>query len=69
MTKYCTNKEIHKLVKEKVSKGWYFKKGKKHGVLIAPIGKKLIIPTSPSDYRAYYNLRSTIRSLTAHTKD
>lgn len=60
--KYCTNKDVQKLVRQMVVGGWCFVNKRKHGVLIDPLGRKLIIPSSPSDYRSYYNLRSMVRS-------
>lgn len=63
MKKYCANKDIQKLVLEMIGKSWSFKNKRKHGVLIAPTGQRVIIPSSPSDFRAYINLRSNLRSL------
>ena len=43
--------------------GWQYHRGKKHGLLIAPSGNKLTIPSTPSDYRAFYNFRQQVKAL------
>jgi len=63
MKKYSSCKEIHCLVKRLVKQGWGYQRGKKHGRIIAPSGRKLTIPSTPSDCRAYYNFRGDVRGL------
>lgn len=63
MTIYCKDKKINALVKELCSLGWGYRKGKKHGKLIAPDGRKLVVPSTPSDWRAHLNFRRDVRSL------
>ena len=38
-----------------VSLGFKTKKGKKHNILIGPNNRRLAIPSTPSDYRAFQN--------------
>lgn len=63
MKKYCKDKMINALVKELRSSGWEYRRGGKHGVLTAPGGQRLTIPSTPSDVRAYKNLRSDVRRI------
>lgn len=63
MKKYSNSKEIDYLVKKLIKQGWNYKRGKKHGRIITPSGRKLTIPPTPSDCRAYYNFRGVVRGL------
>lgn len=65
MKHYSKCQKINHLVREKISMGWCYKQKKKHGCIIAPSGKKAIIPTTPSDHRAFYNFRSILRQIDA----
>ena len=53
MHKYSTNSKIDKLVKTKIKEGWKVKFGKKHPALIAPNNRRIAIPITPSDYKAF----------------
>ncbi len=62
--KYSACKEIDVLIKTLVRDGWEFHRGSKHGKLHIPSGKRtLIVPSSPSDYRAYLNFKLAARRL------
>jgi len=61
MKKYSNDKDINRYVRELVRKGWRFKDGKKHPSLFAPCGRRLVVPASPSDSRAFYNFRRDVR--------
>ncbi len=61
MRKFSSCKEIGALVSTKVRQGWFFRKGKKHGQLVSPNGKKLTVPSSPSDRRAFQNFRRDVQ--------
>ncbi|TKB51198.1 hypothetical protein FCL40_01175 [Ferrimonas sediminicola] len=63
--KYSKEPGISALVKQFIGKGWQFQKGRKHGKLIAPWGRAAVIPATPSDRRAYLNLRSQLRRMEA----
>lgn len=63
MAYYCKDTKIDALVKDLRSLGWGFRRGSKHGVLIAPGGRRLSIPSTPSDWRAYKNFRRDVKSV------
>lgn len=63
MRKFSSNKEINKLVKILLKKGWQCRSGKKHDILIAPNNRRCSIPSSPSDYRAAQNFYQDINRL------
>ncbi len=58
---YSKNKDIAKIVRTHVRNGWYFRRGKKHGKLVAPGGRYVIVPSTPSDGRAVYNFLGDLR--------
>lgn len=63
MKKYSKDKNINVLVNSLVQKkGWLVSYGR-HPMLVSPIGKKITVPSSPSDYRAYKNFKLDIRRL------
>lgn len=60
--KYCSNKDIDRMIHQMVHEGWRFHHGGKHGRLIHPCGRPtLTVAKSPSDYRSLLNLRSDLR--------
>jgi hypothetical protein len=61
--RYSKNKEVAALVQTLVKSGWQYMNGKTHGRLIAPSGRKLAVPGTPSDRRAYMNFRQDTRRL------
>lgn len=61
--KYSTDKDINKLVRRLVQLGWSVKKGKKHPLLSSPQGKRMPIPSTPSDRRALYNFSKDIKKM------
>ncbi|MDB2386491.1 hypothetical protein N9W21_04020 [Shewanella sp.] len=63
MKKYSNNKEINSLVKRLIKNGWQILNRKKHALLIAPSGKRMPIPSTPSDYRAWYNFSHDIKHI------
>jgi len=63
MAKYCTNKEIDRLVRSLLKSGWKFYNGGKHNRLVAPNGGRVTVPRSPSDHRAYRNLSKDIKGV------
>ena len=62
--KYSSDKDVNKYAKQLVREGWGFKRGKKHGKLIAP-GRRgiVVLPTSPSSKRAVQELAWAVRNL------
>ncbi|MBA6339603.1 hypothetical protein H4J59_01060 [Colwellia sp. MB02u-10] len=63
MRKFSSDKDINKLVKKLCKLGWEYKNRKKHGALLTPKGKKITVPSSPSDRRAFKNFSSDIRTI------
>ena len=64
--KYCSNKDMNRIIKQLVNLGWGFRSGRKHRQLIHPNGRpKLTVSKSPSDTRALLNFRSDVRRVSA----
>ncbi len=60
--KYCSNKEIDRVVRQLIRQGWRFRRGGKHGRLTHPDGQQtLTVAKSPSDYRSLLNFRRDLR--------
>lgn len=52
------------LIKEAIRRGWIVERSKKHIVMRWPAtGRKTTIPTTASDYRAWFNARAIIRRI------
>jgi len=63
---YSSNKDINKLVRQKIHQGWTWQKGRKHGKLFEPQGSDYItVPCSPSDYRAPRNFAKELARMAA----
>ncbi|MEQ9326098.1 MAG: hypothetical protein RJQ21_02240 [Rhodospirillales bacterium] len=58
---YSNNKDIARIVRNQVRDGWLFKRGRRHGQLIAPDGRRVIVPCTPSDNRTVLNFLGDIR--------
>lgn len=58
---YSRDPQVNQIVRQLVRKGWYFCHTAKHGRVIAPTGKKITVPFSPSDFRACLNFKAQIR--------
>ncbi|EET45375.1 hypothetical protein NEISICOT_01002 [Neisseria sicca ATCC 29256] len=63
MNKFSTDTKIDKLVKTKIKEGWKVKFGKKHPALIAPNNRRIAIPITPSDCKAFYSFRLQVKQL------
>ncbi len=61
--RYSKDKEISAIVQNLISKGWRHMAGKKHGKIIAPNGRKLPVPGTPSDHRASLNFKRDVRHI------
>ena len=61
--RYSNNKEVAAVVRTLVKKGWRYMNGKNHGKIIAPNGRKLAVPGTPSDWRANMNFQGDVRRL------
>lgn len=63
--RYCQHKELNSLLASLVRQGWRFQRGGKHNKLWSPNGRLLVVPKTPSDWRAIRNLASQSRRLSA----
>ncbi len=63
--RFSKNKEISAIVQDLLANGWRYVAGKKHGKLIAPNGRMLPVPGTPSDWRASLNFRRDVRRVHA----
>lgn len=66
--RYSNNKEVAALVQTLVKAGWRYMNGRKHGKLIAPNGRILAVPGTPSDWRAHMNFRRDTRRLASEAE-
>lgn len=63
MYRFSKDSKIDKLVRTKLKEGWVVKFGKKHPSLIAPNNRRIAIPITPSDCKAYYSFRLQVKQL------
>ena len=63
MPKYSNHKEIRRLVSSLIDQGWIYQRGKKHGSIHPPSGRRVTVPSTPSDYRAFYNFRQQVKAV------
>ncbi len=63
MKKYSNDKNINALVHRLLKQNrWQIRQGR-HPVLIAPTGRRLAVPGTPSDRRAFLNFKHDVRRL------
>lgn len=61
---YSSNKDIARIVARLIKEErWIFLRRRKHGVLVAPNGRKMAVACTPSDHRALHNFANTMRQL------
>ena len=63
--RYSNDKTVSALVRTLVRSGWQYVNGKTHGKLVAPNGRRLAVPGTPSDWRASLNFLRDIRRIAA----
>lgn len=65
MSKYSSNKDLNKFIRQLVGQGWVYVRRRKHGRLTSP-AKRLTttVPGSPSDHRAVMNFKKDIQRMT-----
>jgi len=63
--RYSNDKTVSALVRTLVRSGWQYMNGKTHGKLVAPNGRRLAVPGTPSDWRANLNFRRDVRRIAA----
>jgi hypothetical protein len=61
--KYSQDKRIAGMVRELIEKGWRYLPGGKHGKLVAPNGRRLAVPGTPSDWRSGLNFERDARRI------
>lgn len=61
MTKYSNNKDINLLVTKLIRKGFDIRRGGKHSFVIFSNVNKVMVPSTPSDKRAYYNFKNQVQ--------
>lgn len=61
MRRMSKDKNINKFVRSLVKLScWTAVRGTKHVALLSPLGKRITIPSTPSDRRAYINFKKDI---------
>ena len=65
MSKYSSDKDINKMVRRLLKKGWTIRPGKKHRQVVSPFGRRVTIPSTPSDHRASKNFIHQVYSANA----
>lgn len=68
MKRYSRDKNINQTVRDLLKSGWGIRAGSKHASLISPAGYRLTVPSTPSDYRAWYNFNRDIRQINRQGK-
>tara|TARA_R110002167_G_scaffold366254_1_gene594009 strand:- start:8129 stop:8329 length:201 start_codon:yes stop_codon:yes gene_type:complete len=64
MNHYSSDKDINRLVRQKIREGWFWEKGGKHGKLHRPDNQRYItVPCSPGDHRASRNFAKELQRL------
>jgi len=67
MRRFSNNKDINKFIKSLIrGEKWSCLRGKKHPYLYSPKGKRITVPSTPSDYRAYQNFKKDIMRVILH---
>lgn len=61
--KYSKDKAIAGHVRTLIRAGWRFEMGGRHGKLTSPMGRRIPVPCTPSDRRAFQNFKRDIRRL------
>ena len=60
---YSKDQQIAATVRALLAQGWRYIPGKKHGKLVAPNGRRLSVPCTPSDWRASRNFKHDARRI------
>lgn len=63
--KYSKDKNIAALVRDLIREGWRYHQGGRHGKLTSPAGRRIPVPCTPSDHRAFNNFKRDLRKLSA----
>lgn len=66
--KFSSDKDINEFARSLVKSGWRFKRGRKHGKLLAPDSREMVvIPSTPSNKRALQEVESIVRKIDRHS--
>lgn len=61
--RYCSDKEVDRLIRRLVSQGWLYRNGSKHGRLAHPAGSPVLtVSRTPSDWRSVRNFFRDLRN-------
>lgn len=64
--KYSSDKDVNSFTRRLVMDGWRFKRGKKHGKLLAPCGRGMVVISStPSKRGELQELMSNVKRIKA----
>ncbi|MGI1999642.1 hypothetical protein [Shewanella frigidimarina] len=67
MKRFSNNKDIQNYIKNLIKlHRWQFSKGKKHNCLFSKAGKRITVPSTPSDCRSYQNFKKDIERIIAN---
>lgn len=55
------DKDTRRFIRQWTKRGARLKRGKKHGKLVLPNGRTVIVALTPSDRRALLNLRAEVK--------
>ena len=61
--KYSNDRNVSDVVRDLVRNGWRYHMGGRHGKLVSPSGRRMPVPCTPSDYRAFLNFKRDVRKL------
>ena len=65
--KISSDKDVDLFAKRLVREGWTFKRGRKHGKLLAPEGDGMVvIPSTPGKKRALVELESVVKRIASN---
>lgn len=63
MQRISKDPQINRLVYSLLRKNWRIEYRKKHPILIAPNNRKIAVPSTPSDCKAFYSFARQVKYL------
>lgn len=63
MKRFSKDKKIDGIVRYLIRSGWTVRPGKKHASILSPAGKRIAIPSTPSDFRSWRNFSRDIQRM------
>lgn len=61
--KYSNDRNVSDVVRDLVRNGWRYHMSGRHGKLVSPTGRRMPVPCTPSDHRAFLNFKRDVRKL------